>query len=132
MNKAKLLLEKWGFHALLLPIFFIIHNYQQYHGLVSNSVAIKLLFEILIFSLIFFLIVWSLTRHVNKSLQLTTLAGFIFLFFGVIKDFFEKTLHAYFLARYSVFLLLLLIATVFLTRLILKKKYFCKSNLFQY
>jgi hypothetical protein len=131
MKQIKIFLERWGIHSFLLPIFFILHNYKQYYGLVSGEVAIKTLFKILIIFLIFFLLLWALTRNINKTLQLLTLMGVVFLFYGVIKDFFQLTLHAYFISRYVVLLPLVLISTIILTRRIIKKKDYRKSNLFQ-
>jgi len=85
----------------------------------------------MVYFLIFFVLVLAITRNVNKSLQLTTLFGFVYLFYGVIKDFFQLTLHAAFVSKYSVLLPVLIIAVIILTRIVLKKKDFRKINLFQ-
>lgn len=130
MKRARLYLEKWGLHAFLLPVFFVANNYRQYHGLVSTQTAFYLFIKILSFVLVFFLLLWAATKHVNKSLQLTSLFVFIFLFFGVIKTFSEEILQTEFLTRYTVFLPLILIVTIILAWKILKKRNFRTSNLF--
>lgn len=131
MKQIKIFLERWGIHSFLLPVFFVLHNYKQYYGMVSSDVAIKTLLKILLIFLISFLLLLAITRNINKSLQLTTLFGAVILFYGVIKDFFQLTLHARFISRYSVLLPLVLITTIIFTRLILKTKDQKKSNLFQ-
>ncbi|MES1217524.1 MAG: hypothetical protein ABUT20_18590, partial [Bacteroidota bacterium] len=130
MKQIKIFLERWGIHCFLLPVFFILHNYIQYYGLVSSDVAIKTLLKILAIFLFFFLLMLAITRNINKSLQIITLLGAVTLFYGVIKDFFQLTLHANFISRYLVLLPLIFISTIILIRLILKKKDFRKINLF--
>ena len=131
MKKAKTFLQNWGIHCFLLPVFFVLHNYNQYYGLVSLSVVIKILVQILIATLIFFFLLLFIVRNKNKCLQITTLIGIIILFFGVIQDFFRIDLHLPMISRYFVLLPLMCIATIILIRLILKKKDFNKSNLYQ-
>ncbi len=131
MNKLKSFLEQWGLHAFLLPIFFIVHNYQQYYGLVHINTAIRVGLFILLIAILFFVIIFAFTKQVNKSLQLVTLFGFTTLFFGVIKDFLQFSLGAGSVSRYSVLLPTLGIIIILLSWLILKKKNFKKNNLFQ-
>ncbi|HWI91376.1 MAG TPA: sulfatase-like hydrolase/transferase [Flavisolibacter sp.] len=130
MRKVKSFLEQWGLHAFLLPVFFVTHNYQQYYGLVSSSVAFRLGLTILLFFFLFSLLLFVLTKHLNKSLQLVTLFGFIILFFGVLKDFLQLSLHAHFLSKYLVLIPIIIISSIFLTRTVIKKKDFRRSNLF--
>jgi len=131
MKKTKTFLQNWGIHCFLLPVFFVLHNYNQYYGLVSGRVAIEIFLKILVIFLVFFLLLLVVIRDVNKSLQLTTLIGVIMLFYGAIKDFFQLTLHTPFISKYLVLLPLVLVATIILIRLVLKKKDFKKSNLYQ-
>lgn len=131
MKKLKNFLGRWGLHAFLLPVFFIVHNYKQYYGLVSTTTAVKSLFEVLLYFAIIFLLLLAITKHINKSLQLTTLLGFLLFFFGVIKDFIKLTLHVHFLAKYTTLLPLLLITIALLAKVILQKKDFNKANRFQ-
>lgn len=131
MKYAMLFLERWGLHAFLLPIFFVTHSYQQYYGLVSASVAVRLCLIILICVAILFIVILPVAKNANKALQLVTLFSFIILFFGVIKDFISFTLHSSFLAKYSVLLPILAVVAFFLSYLIVKKNDFKKNNLFQ-
>jgi hypothetical protein len=131
MKRTKLFLERWGLHAFLLPIFFVIHSYQQYYGLVSKTVAIKSYLTILLGTVVLFILIQALTKHVNRSLQLVTLYSLIFLFFGVVKDFLELSIHIPIITRYSIFLPIIIVIAILFTRLILRKTNFGKINLFQ-
>ncbi|HYM93871.1 MAG TPA: sulfatase-like hydrolase/transferase [Chitinophagaceae bacterium] len=131
MQRIKSFLERWGIHCFLLPVFFALHNYIQYYGLVSPAVTLHIFIKIFFLVVIFFLLLLAIIRNVNKSMQLTTLAGFIILFFGVMKDFLNDTLKIHFLARYTILLPTLTLLTIILVILILKKKNFKKNNLFQ-
>jgi hypothetical protein len=131
VKPIKSFLEKYGIHSLLLPLFFILHSYRQYYGLVGIGTTIKILGELVFFFLVFFLLVLAITKNLNRSLQLTTLFGFLYLFYGAIRDFFQLTLHASFFSKYSILLPVLVLATIILSRRILKKKDFSKTNLFQ-
>ena len=131
MKSIKSFLEKYGIHTFLLPLFFTLHSYRQYCGLVHTGVTVKIFGELLLFFLVFFLVVLAITKNVNKSLQLTSLFGFVYLFYGAIKDFLQFTVQASFLSKYSVLLPALAVVTIILTRAILKKKDFRKPNLFQ-
>src|SRR6188768_1751521 len=130
IKNIKTFLEKWGIHSFLLPIFFVMHHYNQYYGLVSATVAIKTLLQIYIFFLLFFFLLFFFSRNLNKNLLITTLIGAILLFFGVIKDFLQHTLDLQFISRYLVLLPLILIITIVLIRSILKMTDQKKSNLF--
>jgi hypothetical protein len=131
MKKAKSFLERYGVHSFLLPVFFILHSYKQYFGLIHVDVTMKALAELILFFLVAFLLLLIITKNLNKSLQLTTLFGFIYLFYGAIKDFFQLTMHVPFLSKYTVLLPLLIIIAIILARAVLKKKDFRKTNLFQ-
>ena len=131
MRQVKSFLERYGIHCFLLPVFFVLHSYKQYFGLIHVEITIKILGELILYFLIFSLLQLAITRSLNKSLQLTTLFGFIYLFYGAIKDFFKLTMHSSFLSKYSVLLPLLIIVAIIFTRIIVKKKDFRKTNLFQ-
>ncbi|HSC37053.1 MAG TPA: hypothetical protein VLD19_04250, partial [Chitinophagaceae bacterium] len=131
IKRIKKILEQYGWHTFLLPVFFVLHNYLQYYGLVSagavlgTGAAIELIFAA------FFLLLLLITRHAGRSLQITTLLGFIALFYGVIKDFFNGTAGLHFMAKYSVLLPLLIVLSIAAIMVIRKKKDFRKANLFQ-
>jgi Sulfatase len=127
---SKKLFENFGLHSFLLPVFFVLHTYIQYYGMASSSAALEILLFIEIVFLCFFLLFLLIIRNPNKSLLVTTLSGFIFLFYGVIKDFFSDTIHAHFLAKYIVLLPLLILAEIGIIRFIFKKNDFSRINLF--
>lgn len=131
MNILKTFLERWGIHCFLLPLFFILHTYIQYSGLVSKNITLKIFFIILAVTVAVFFLLLLITQNANKSMQLTTLYGFLFLFYGVIKDFISDGVHLHFLSRYVVLLPLTFIIAVIFTILILKKRDFRKSNLYE-
>ncbi|HEV8507495.1 MAG TPA: hypothetical protein VGQ53_18915 [Chitinophagaceae bacterium] len=131
MKPVKSFLEKYGIHTFLLPLFAVLHSYRQYYGLVDIGETVKILGELVLSFLVFFLVILAITKNINKSLQLTTLFGCVFLFYGVVKDFFQITLHLSFISKYSVLLPALAVVAVILTRVIVKKKDFTRINLFQ-
>jgi hypothetical protein len=124
-------LERWGLHAFLLPVFFVIHSYQQYYGLVSKTVAMKSGLAILLATVVLFIIMQALTKHVDRSLQLVTLYSFIFLFFGVVKDFLQLSLQIPIITKYSILLPITVVIAIVITRSILRKTDFRKINLFE-
>lgn len=130
MRKIKQYLERWGWHAALLPVFFVLHNYEQYYGLVSFPVACKVLFYFLLATSVIAFALWSITKKVNASLQLTTLTVFLFLFFGNIKNFLSQ-INGFLLSRYTFLLPALFLLAFLLTKRILNKKSFLKANLLQ-
>src|SRR5436190_2002842 len=57
MKKTKFFLERWGLHSFFLLLFFVLHNYNQYYGMVSAKVAFSVFLQILlIFSVCFLLL----------------------------------------------------------------------------
>ncbi|HTE10690.1 MAG TPA: sulfatase-like hydrolase/transferase [Chitinophagaceae bacterium] len=131
MVQIKRKLEQFGAHSFLLPVFFVLHNYLQYAGLVSGAAAVKVLVEIEFIFIVSFIILLLITRNVQRSAQITTLLGFIALFYGVIKDFFSDTLHFPFMARYRLLLPVIIIVSLLLIVRISRKKDFSKPNRFQ-
>jgi hypothetical protein len=131
MLKIKKNLSLYGIHAFLLPVFFVLHNYLQYYGLVSSAVALRTLAETECFVLLFFLLLYALTRNANRSLQMITLGSVFYLFFGVIKDFFHTAPGLHFASKYSFLFPAIIIIIIADIILIYKKKEFSKSNLYQ-
>jgi hypothetical protein len=131
MEKIRYFLERWGIHTFLLPIFFTVHTFRQYNGLVSGKVAFNGGMIILLFISFFIILIFALTKNLNRTLQLVTFFAFVFLFFGVIKDSLHSFRYTSFISKYSVLLPILFIAIALLTRTILKKENFLKINLFQ-
>ena len=131
MLKVKKFLSQYGIHTFLLPVFFVLHTYLQYYGLISSSVSLVVLARIEFIFFIFFLILFIITRNANRSLQITTYGGFICLFFGPFKDFLDSIHSFHFISKYSVLLPVLFFISLIMLVLILKKIKFSKSNLYQ-
>ncbi len=130
MSSLKVFLQKWGIHCLLLPVFFILHNYNQYYGLISMNVALETLIRIIAICLIFFVLLWIFIRNFNKCFLLITLYASVVLFFGVLQEFIQLTLKWGFVGRYSVLLPLAVLYAAIFTWIILKKKEHKKITLF--
>jgi hypothetical protein len=131
MKSIKTFLRKWGIHSFLLPLFFVLHNYFQYYGLVSPTVAAGVFIKINAFVVLSFLLIRWITKNTNRSFQIITLVEFIWLFYGVIKDFLGKTMNFSFAASYKVLLPSVFIILLLLIAVIVKTKDFTKANLFQ-
>ncbi|MEO5685094.1 MAG: hypothetical protein ABIQ88_20790 [Chitinophagaceae bacterium] len=131
MKQVTRFFGKNSIHSFLLPVFFTLHNYIQYYGLVSVGVALKTMAIIMLVLLFLFLLLFLFTRHVARCLQIITLISFVFLFYGIIKDFISKTAGLPFFASYSVLLPLMLLCTLVLCAVIWRKKDFFRINLFQ-
>ena len=131
IKRIRTFLEQWGIHSLLLPIFFVLHNYNQYYGLVSVSTGLTILLKLIVMTLVIALLFLIFTRHINKSLQLTTLLSLVILFYGVIKDFLHSGIQTRFISKYSILLPIVLIITILFTSAISKIKDYKKINLFQ-
>ncbi len=131
MKSIKHFLERWGIHCFLLPVFFVLHNYKQYYGLVSGSVAMDIAWKIMTIVVLSFLLLLLLVRHANRAMQVVTVLGAVYFFFGVIKDFIEKTLHLGFFSRYIILVPVLLVIIIVLIVIVARKKTFSRSNLFQ-
>jgi Sulfatase len=125
------ILQAYPFYTFLLPVFFVLHNFMQYYGLVAIAPALVLLIEIELLFLAGFMVIRLLTRNTQRSAQLMMLTGSIALFYGVLKDFLSHTAAVPFLARYSILLPLLLVISVLVIIRIFKKKDFSKTNYFQ-
>jgi len=127
----KKFLQQYTFYPFLLPVFFVFHNYLQYYGLVSPGSALLLLAELELIFVICFLFFTIFTRNFQRSAQVLTTIGAVMLFYGVVKDFFEKTLHIHFVARYIVLLPLMSLLVLLSIVRTIKKNDFRRSNLFQ-
>jgi hypothetical protein len=131
MKRIQSILDKYPLHVFLLPVFFVLHSYITYYGLAPAGTAMLLGTKIEILAGLFFLALRFLMRSWQRSAQITSLLVFVFLFYGVIKDFFKVTLHADFLGRYLVLLPLIALVTGWLIVLICKKANFSRLNRFE-
>jgi len=131
IKRIKKILQQYPFYLFLLPVFFLLHNYLQYYGLVSAATALKVLLQTEIIFIASFFILKAFTKNFQRSAQIVSLFGCIVLFYGVIKDFFSNTMHFVFMAKYIVLLPVLLVLSLVFIIKISRKKDFRQSNLFQ-
>lgn len=130
MKRITQFLEATGWHAFLLPVFYCLHQYVQYAGLLSSTLTVLTAVFLLLFFALCLVLFYRITRHYNRSLQVLTFLGFFGLFFGTIKDALA-TLPVPLWSRYSFLLPALFLIGVAGTAFILRKNDFRKSNLFQ-
>jgi len=83
-------------------VFFVLHNYMQYYGLVPGAVPRPCSAPSNLFSWVLFGDV-AAKQEYNRSLLIVTATGILALFYGVFKDFISGTLHMPLLAKYTVF-----------------------------
>lgn len=121
LHFLKIAFQKYPFHLLLLPVFFICSKYVQYQGLLEINAVWKAALIIATVLASFLLLNFFLLKDFKKSAVASTCCGFIFLFFGDIREFLQES-DAHFLSLYKIFLPLLtaLFLALFIT---LKKKH---------
>ncbi len=85
-------LQKYNFHFLLLPLFFITHGYNDNVGLIPFSDLLLLLLAALAISSVIFMVsrIWMKTNE--KASIFSFIFLLLFLFFGAIQDGIEKLL----------------------------------------
>lgn len=121
MKKIVNFLSKAGIHWILIILFFVIHNYKTYYGLVSVNTAVRASVRlVLIFAVLFGLLV-AFTKNQRKASLMVTVAGICYLFFGNMKDFFSGIPALQFFSRYLVLVPVLISSCVILAIIIIRK-----------
>jgi hypothetical protein len=88
------------FFVFLIPVFFVLHGYQENLGYIHPGEAVLLAAVYLAGSAVIFSLAFLFYRHATKAaLAAGFLLGFYF-FFGAIQDFLKAHLHP--LSRYAV------------------------------
>ncbi len=123
-------LKKFSFHFLLLLLFFLLHGYSEYVGLIPFSDLPVFFLSAAACGLALFYILKRWLRSPVKAGILTTLVFLFYLFYGSIKDALSPgALHL--LSRYSILLpamVIVLLATGFYLKR--SKKEFPRLTLF--
>ena len=89
------------FYLFLLPLFFVLHGYTEFYGLIPLIESLNLAGIYLLAGLFLFCIGWLLFRNGYKaSLFAFLLLAFNF-FFGPVHDFLKQTFPGSFISRYS-------------------------------
>ena len=116
------LLKKIPFYLLLLAIFFCVHGAAENFGSLNFKEVFNTGISILVFILILFLPVWLFARNLKLAALISFFILLWFLFFGAIHDFVKSISFLHFIQSYTVFIPLLLIATVAWIIFIRRKK----------
>jgi Sulfatase len=93
--------QAFPYHVAGIILFFIIHGYSEYPGLIPLANLVFYFVTMLAVATAFILIFFKLTRSYRKAGLLTTYILFIYLFFGALLDFFKYSAWLYPLSRYS-------------------------------
>lgn len=115
MNNLKLHKVAASIHTLLLVLFFLLHNYLVYYGMVSFSAVLIVLCKLTAIILLFVLLSWVISKDLRKSLLTASITGAFFLFYGDIKDLVSSV--APFIAKYTILLPATILSIVLLTRI---------------
>ena len=96
------LLSGKGVYVFLIPLFFVLHGYNENFGLIGAGDCLILVFTYLAWSVVIYLLAWLLFRNLLKAALLTGMLLCFLLFFGAMEDFFKS--HLFPLSRYKVIL----------------------------
>lgn len=117
MNK----LVAFPWYIVFLPVFFILHTYNNYFGLIPVPFVAKYLLYYLLLATVLYFIGWWLFKSRIKCGIFTISFLIIFFFFGSAYDFLHRIHLPSFLVSYK-FLLTLIVVFMLLLALILRRK----------
>lgn len=115
----KLIAFPW--YILFLPIFFILHAYNNYFGLIPLPFVAKYLFYYLVLAVAMYFTGWWILKNRIRSGVFTISFLIIFFFFGSAYDFMQRYQFPSILVSYK-FLLGLIVVFMILLVVILKRK----------
>ncbi len=115
----KLIAFPW--YIVFLPVFFVLHAYNNYFGLIPVLFVAKYLHYYLLMAIILYFIGWPLFRNRIKSGIFTISFLIIFFFFGSAYDFLQQMQLPSLLVSYK-FLLALIVVIMVVLAILLKKK----------
>ncbi len=114
-------LKRFSLHFLLLILFFLLHGYSEYVGLIPFADLLIFFLAAALSGAIIFFIFKKITKSSKKAGVLTTLILLFYLFYGSIKDGLKDGwLHP--LSRYSILVPAMLILILVLTYYFRKTK----------
>lgn len=123
-------LETLPLHLLLLPVFFIVHSYIQYAGLLDIKEAMMAFLKVTICILLFFIVFKLILKNISRAAVFSTVCSVFFLFFGDIKKVFSELPVLNFLSHYKTLVPLLFILLLFVFIRIKRGKQMTRSTLF--
>jgi hypothetical protein len=115
----KLIAFPW--YIIFLPVFFILHAYNNYFGLIPVLFVAKYLFYYLLLAVVLYIIGWWLFKDRIKSGVFAISFLIIFFFFGSAYDFMQRIHLPSILVSYK-FLIVLILLFMVLLAIFLRKK----------
>lgn len=110
-------------HCFLLPVFFILHNYIDFYGLVQLQLLLTDLIIWLAAPLLLFLLLFTVYRNASKAGLLCTLLLFFYFFGASVQQFLQKLPVFGNVFKQSFFIIYILLISIFLfLRLASEKK----------
>jgi hypothetical protein len=97
-----------GFYVFFIPLFFVLHGYNENFGLISFGDCLLLLVTYWAGTIIVYFATWLLYRNHLKASLLTAALLCIFFLFGTLQDFLKTYLHT--ISRYQIILPAIFIA----------------------
>lgn len=123
-------LESLPLHLLLLPIFFIVHSYIQFSGLLDIKEVLIAFFKVTICIVLFFLVLKLILKNISRAAVFSTVCSGFFLFFGDIKKVFSELPVLNFLSHYKTFVPILFILLLYFFFRTKRSKQINRSTLF--
>ncbi|MGK2862866.1 MAG: hypothetical protein ACSLE0_13105, partial [Chitinophagaceae bacterium] len=117
-------------YIFLLPLFFILHVYNYYFGILDVLIGLRYLFIYLLLSISLFSVAFLLFKNSIKAGILTIMFLIFFFFFGPVHDFLKSLLLPSFLVSYTFILSLSAVAFIFLIVRLKKMEAPVKANRF--
>ncbi len=111
----------YPFHVILLPLFYILHNFLHLRGVLTVNDFIIGLCKLILCQLIFYILFYISIRNHPKTALIITTGSIIFLFFGQIKDTLFQVPIITVISSYKILLPLLCILFIFFLRKVSKK-----------
>ena len=115
-------------YIFLLPLFYILHIYNDYFGIFNITIALQFLAYYLLLSIALFLVAFLVYKNIAKASILTILVLIFFFFFGAIHDFLKSLRLPSFLVSYTFLLPLAMLSFIVLIVRLKKNKCFSKSK----
>ena len=101
-------------YIFLLPLFYILHIYNDYFGIFNITIALQFLAYYLLLSIALFLVAFLVYKNIAKASILTILVLIFFFFFGAIHDFLKSLRLPSFLVSYTFLLPLAMLSFIVL------------------
>ena len=117
-------------YLLLLPVFFLVHAYVRFAGLLDTKEVIMGFLKISAGILLFFICLKLIWKDAGKAAVTTVLCGIVCLFFGDIKYTLSQLPMLRTVAHYKTFIPLLLILFVLFVYKVHRSKQLTRTTLF--